>query len=227
MFKSKWLLMIINIILYIISNVCIFVIYKNYGGLYGKEYMLILGIVLGLGIVSIFSKNTTKKENKYISVIALIISVIWFIFIFFIDKYSPISYVLFGLCILIIIDIILKGKIFLLMGKYNEQNGMSVIFYVLIIIILVSNFIFPKINNMYTINSAKSVLVENGYKNINYISSINNMATEIFFKYESNFGAYIFKENDDIIIVNIENGDIISKLKYGENEYIDNIIDER
>lgn len=53
------------------------------------------------------------------------------------------------------------------------------------------------------------------------------MATEIFFKYESNFGAYIFKENDDIIIVDIENGDIISKFKYGENEYIDNIIDER
>lgn len=41
------------------------------------------------------------------------------------------------------------------MGRYNEQNGMSVIFYVLIIIILVSNFIFPKVNNMYTINSAK------------------------------------------------------------------------
>lgn len=71
----------------------VFLLYKNYGGLYGKEYMLILGIVLGLGIVSIFSKNTTKKENKYISVIALIISIIWFIFIFFIDKYSPISYV--------------------------------------------------------------------------------------------------------------------------------------
>lgn len=227
MFKSKWLLIIINMVLYIVANLCIFIIYKSYGGLYGKEYMLILGIVLGLGIVSIFSKNNTKKENKYISAVALIISVIWFIFIFFTYKYSPVSYVIFGFCLLIILDIILKGKLFLLMGKYNEQNGMSVVFYILIIIILVSNFIFPKLNNMYTINSAKNVLVENGYKDVNYISSINNMSTKIFFKYESNFGAYIFKENDDIIIVDIENANIISKLKEGENKYIDNIIEER
>ena len=108
----------------------------------------------------------------------------------------------------------------------NEEN---IFVFIMIIVIFVGAFIFPKVNNMYTVNRVEKTIKEQGYENVQYISILNNTAIKIFFDEEIHFGAYCFRahkgDKEYDIIVNVEGGKIIDYSEDGSNDFMDLLIE--
>ncbi len=219
--KRKLFVLGINIFMYFITMIVIYCIYNYYGRFYCKDFISIMIVISVIGIINIFSnKNKSEKQNKYSYIIGFLCLVGSIAFIFLIDRHSPIIYILLGISILFVLDSIFKLKIL------NDKN---IFVCIMIIVIFVGAFIFPKVNNMYTVNRVEKTIKEQGYENVQYISILNNRAVKIFFDKETHFGAYCFRANKDNkeydIIVNVEGGKIIDYSEDGSNDFMDLLIE--
>lgn len=211
----------INIVMYFITMVVIYCIYNYYGRFYCKDFISIMIVISVIGIINIFyNKNKSEKQNKYSYIIGFLCLVGSIVFIFLIDRHSPVIYILLCISVLFLLDSVFKFKIL------NDKN---IFVCIMIIVIFVGAFIFPKVNNMYTVNRVEKIIKEQGYENVQYISILNNRAVKIFFDKETHFGAYCFRANKDNkeydIIVNVEGGKIIDYSADGSNDFMDLLIE--
>ena len=219
--KRKLFVSGINIFMYFITMVVIYCIYNYYGRFYCKDFISIMIVISVIGIINIFyNKNKSEKQNKYSYIIGFLCLVGSIVFIFLIDRHSPVIYILLCISVLFLLDSVFKFKIL------NDKN---IFVCIMIIVIFVGAFIFPKVNNMYTVNRVEKIIKEQGYENVQYISILNNTAIKIFFDKETHFGAYCFRANKDNkeydIIVNVEGGKIIDYSEDGSNDFMDLLIE--
>ena len=219
--KRKLFVSGINIFMYFVTMIVIYCIYNYYGRFYCKDFISIMIVISVIGVINIFSrKNKSEKQNKYSCIIAFLCLIGSIAFIFLIDRHSPVIYILLCISVLFLLDSFFKLKIL------NEEN---IFVFIMIIVIFVGAFIFPKVNNMYTVNRVEKTIKEQGYENVQYISILNNTAIKIFFDEEIHFGAYCFRahkgDKEYDIIVNVEGGKIIDYSEDGSNDFMDLLIE--
>ena len=219
--KRKLFVSGINIFMYFVNMIVIYCIYNYYGRFYCKDFISIMIVISVIGVINIFSrKNKSEKQNKYSCIIAFLCLIGSITFIFLIDRHSPVIYILLCISVLFLLDSFFKLKIL------NEEN---IFVFIMIIVIFVGAFIFPKVNNMYTVNRVEKTIKEQGYENVQYISILNNTAIKIFFDEEIHFGAYCFRahkgDKEYDIIVNVEGGKIIDYSEDGSNDFMNLLIE--